>query len=218
MKKPAKRKNPILSRQPAKRGGRAATATEILGQAPKDALSSMRVPAKWRLHYRVLISLQDRLLRDRGDLLRVAAEPLEPHSLDEADSATDEFDHDLALAQLSAEQDALYEVNEALNRILDGTYGVCEETGEATPASRLKAVPWTRFTWQIKDRLEKTGDAPRTRLNKAATVRGDGKLSFHPDDEEDEEAAEQKAPPTAAVSRRGNSPCHRKAGKRKQQR
>lgn len=218
MKKPAKRKNPILSRRTAKSGGRPATAAEVLGPAPNGAFPIKRVPAKWRWHYRVLVSLQDRLLGDRGVLLRVAAEPLEPHSLDDADSATDEFDHDLALAQLSAEQDALVEVNEALNRILDGTYGVCEETGEAIPASRLKAVPWTRFTWQIKDRLEKTGDAPRTRLNKAATVRGDGKLSFYPGDEEGEEAAEQKAPPTAAVSRRGNSPCHRKAGKRKQQR
>ena len=218
MKKPAKRKNPSLSRRTGKRGGRAATAAEILGQAPNGAFPSMRVPAKWRWHYRVLISLQDRLLGDRGDLLRGAAEPLEPHSLDEADSATDEFDHDLALAQLSAEQDALFEVNEALNRILDGTYGFCEQTGEAVPASRLKAVPWTRFTRQIKDRLEKTGDAHRTRLNKTATVRGDGKPSFYSGEEEGEEAAEQKAPPTAAVSRRGNSPGYRKAGKRKQQR
>lgn len=218
MKKPAKSNKPSGPRRIAKSGGRPATAAEVLGPAPNSAFPIKRVPAKWRWHYRVLVSLQDRLLGDRGNLLRVAAEPLEPHSLDDADSATDEFDHDLALAQLSAEQDALYEINEALNRILDGTYGVCEKTGEAIPASRLKAVPWTRFTWQIKDRLEKSGDAPRTRLNKAATVRGGGKFSFSPGEEEGEEVAERKAPPPTAISRRGNSPCHRKAGKRKQQR
>jgi hypothetical protein len=40
--------------------------------------------------------------------LSEAAEPVERHSLHQADSATNEFDHELALSQLSAEQDALY--------------------------------------------------------------------------------------------------------------
>jgi hypothetical protein len=46
------------------------------------------------------------LFQARKELRTAAAEPLEPHSLDDADSAPDEFAHDLALTQLSAEQDA----------------------------------------------------------------------------------------------------------------
>jgi hypothetical protein len=88
----------------AKRGGpaaaRASMRVTVHQVMPKGVLSSLNVPARWGWHHRVLVALQSRLLRERGDLQAVAAEPLEPHSLDEADSATDEFDHDLALAQL----------------------------------------------------------------------------------------------------------------------
>ena len=75
----------------------------------------------------------------------------------QADSATDEFDHDLALTRLSVEQDALYEINVALNRILNRSYGVCEETGRVIPSARLKAIPWTRFTREVEERLEQDG-------------------------------------------------------------
>ena len=172
----------------AARGVGAVKAADILGRSPTTTPSSGRVPAKWRWHYRVLLALHSRLLRERGELLRAAAEPLEPHSLDEADSATDEFDHDLALAQLSAEQDALYEVNDALERILNGTYGVCEETSEAIPAARLKAIPWARFTRTVEERLEQQGVVRRARLREAATVRESGQVRL---DSKEEDVAEK---------------------------
>src|SRR5438105_6511616 len=50
----------------------------------------------------------------------------------------------MALSRLSVEQDALFEVEEALKRILIGTHGFCEETGKPIPAEHLKAVPWAR--------------------------------------------------------------------------
>jgi RNA polymerase-binding transcription factor DksA len=151
------------------------------------------VPAKWRWHYRVLLSLQQRLLRERGELRHTVAEPLEPHSLDEADSASDEFDHNLALTQLSAEQDALYEVDAALRRIAAGAYGICEVSGKPIPAARLRAIPWTRFAREVEERLEKSGAVGRPRLHKAATVRESGRVWLAPE-EEAEEAAE--TPPT----------------------
>jgi len=107
--------------------------------------------------------------------------------MDEADSATDEFDHDLAWTQLSAEQNALYEVNNALQRILGGSYGLCEETGKAIPAARLRAIPWTRFTYAVEERLEKKGAVPRAGLNKAASVRGQGQIRFAPEEETEED-------------------------------
>jgi hypothetical protein len=94
----------------------AAKASDVLTESNGHGPAASRVPGKFRRHHRVLLSLQRRLMSKRALLRHDATAPLEPHSLDEADSATDEFDHDLALAQLSAKQDALYEVNEALKR------------------------------------------------------------------------------------------------------
>lgn len=79
-----------------------------------------RIDPKWAWHYRVLVTLRERLLHDRRERLAEAAQPLEPHSMDAADSATDEFDHNLALAALSAKQDALHEIAAALSRLFRG--------------------------------------------------------------------------------------------------
>jgi RNA polymerase-binding transcription factor DksA len=178
-------KHPALKKRVA--SAKADAVAKILGRVPAASQPAGSVPAKWRWHYRLLLSLQSRLLRERGVLLRVSAQPLEPHSMDEADSATDEFDHDLALTQLSADQNALYEVNGALERILDGRYGVCEESGRTIPAARLKAVPWTRFTREVEERLERKGAVPRAGLNKAVSVRGQGQIQLASEEEEDGE-------------------------------
>jgi len=132
---------------------------------------SPRVNPKWASHYRVLLGLHERLLKERGEQLAQAAEPIEPHSMDIADSASDEFDHDLALSRLSAEQDALFEVEEALRRILNGTYGVCEETGKPIPEERLKAIPWARFAREVEARLENEGAVRRPHLGALGSVR-----------------------------------------------
>jgi RNA polymerase-binding transcription factor DksA len=130
------------------------------------------VPDRWRWHHDVLRGLRDRLLDERAGELEAAREALEPHSQDTADSATDEFDHDLALAFLSHHQDALEEIGGALGRIGDGTYGVCEESGDPIPDVRLRAVPWTRYTREVAERIESEGRVPHTRLPGAASLQG----------------------------------------------
>jgi RNA polymerase-binding transcription factor DksA len=77
--------------------------------------------------------------------------------MDIADSATDAFDHDLALAFLSNDEHAIREIDAALQRINEGTYGICEETGDAIPAGRLRAIPWTRWTKEAAEKLERKG-------------------------------------------------------------
>lgn len=168
----------------------AGNADEMLKRISGVASPAQRVPAKWRWHYKVLLSLQDRLLRDREELRQDVARPLEAHSMDEADSASDEFDHNLALTQLSAEQDELREVTEALQRIQSGRYGICEETGKRLPAARLKAIPWARFTREVEERLEKAGSVPSPRLQPATTVRSRGGVRFAPEEEEENEVEE----------------------------
>lgn len=182
----AARKKASPARWPAARITRRASAADIIGRAANADPAAGQVPPKWRFYHGVLLALQNRLLLERGDLRLAAAEPLESHSLDEADSATDQFDHDLALTQLAAEQDALCAVSEALGRIRDGTYGVCLETGLRIPVARLRAVPWARFTREVEERLEQKGVVPRAHLNKAGTVRIDGEASLAPEGASDE--------------------------------
>lgn len=130
------------------------------------------IDPKWAWHYRQLLTLRDRLARDTETKLHEAAEPLEPHSLHAGDSATDEFDHDVALALLAAEQNALNEVNDALLRIERGKYGICEETGVKIPAARLRALPWCRYAREVEQRLEQAGTVPRPRLPPVISLRG----------------------------------------------
>jgi RNA polymerase-binding transcription factor DksA len=135
---------------------------------PGDAA---RIAPKWKWHYRVLLGLRNRLLQARSEQLHEIAKPLEISAVDVAECATDEFDHDLALGRLSAEQDALYEVEEAIRRIENGAYGICDETGKPIEAGRLKAVPWTRFSHDAEAKLEKSGIIQRTRFGKVSSVR-----------------------------------------------
>lgn len=170
-----------------------AGAAKPIGPGSKDKTAvnqTNTVPTRWRWHRRVLLNLRDRLLSQTGELKQAMAQPLEPHSMDEADSATDEFDHDLALTQLSASQGALLEIDEALHRISDGRYGICEETGETIPAERLKAVPWTRFIRPVEERLEREGVVHWVRMNRSRTVRNHGQVLFKPGEDAGDETPE----------------------------
>jgi RNA polymerase-binding transcription factor DksA len=155
----------------------------------------MEIPSRWVWHYETLSFLREGLIRERKERLSEVAQPIEPHSMSLADSATDEFDHEIALSRLSVDQDALYEVEAAMRRILDGTYGVCEQSGRPIPAARLKALPWTRFRKEVATRLERTGVIPRTRLGALRSLRQEASLALL----ETEPTVDE--PPPAALDR-----------------
>jgi RNA polymerase-binding transcription factor DksA len=138
---------------------------------PADGTPPLIDP-KWTWHYRRLIALRERLAGETSVRLQDAAEPLEPHSLHAGDSASDEIDHDLALALLGAEQNVLNDVSDAIARIERGTYGICEASQAPIPAARLRAVPWCRYTHAVEEQLERTGAVPRTRLPRVVSLRG----------------------------------------------
>ncbi len=76
---------------------------------------------------------------------------------------SDAYDRDFALSLLSQEQDALYEIDQALKRIELGTYGKCEMSGKQIPRARLEAIPFARFTVECQSQLEKQNKASRVR-------------------------------------------------------
>lgn len=129
-----------------------------------------RVPQKWERQYRQLCLLRERLLGDRQELIEDSRYPVGVDGIHMADLASDEFERDLDLSLLSAEENALFEVEEAMRRIEHGSYGVCEITGKSIPLARLRAIPWTRFTAEAELSLEKLGAVDKAHLGKLRRV------------------------------------------------
>lgn len=116
-----------------------------------------------------LLALKDTLLDSMNgvakDSLRSRAEGSEASAfgMHQADAGSDAYDRDFALSLLSQEQDSLYEIDEALKRIENGTYGVCEMSGKLIPHARLEALPFTRYTVECQAELEKRNRFQRVR-------------------------------------------------------
>ena len=116
-----------------------------------------------------LLQLRDAMVDSMAgvaqDTLRSRAEGSEASAfgMHQADAGSDAYDRDFALSLLSQEQDALYEIDQALKRIELGTYGICEMSSKPIPRARLEAIPFARFTVECQSQLEKQSKASRVR-------------------------------------------------------
>ena len=129
------------------------------------------------------------------DTLRSRAEGNEASAfgMHQADAGSDAYDRDFALSLLSQEQDALYEIDQALKRIELGTYGICEMSGKPIPRARLEAIPFARFTVECQSQLEKQ--------NKASRVRQSVTSLFGLTDDEGGDGEEEEKPEPEAKER-----------------
>jgi RNA polymerase-binding transcription factor DksA len=100
---------------------------------------------RWAWHYRALTHLRDRLLATEREHAAAATAAPEMTGVESADEAREELDRDVLWAELGAEKDRLLEIDAALHRIRNGTYGRCEATGKPIDPDRLRAIPWTRY-------------------------------------------------------------------------
>lgn len=98
------------------------------------------------LHRERLMALRARL---QGDMTQLEDSALnKDHSRatsmpnDLAELGTDNFDQELTLSLLGSDKDALDQIDGALKRIEDGSFGLCEECGKKIPKSRLEAIPY----------------------------------------------------------------------------
>jgi len=159
------------SRPPIPHHIKAASVADILGfnpaklhKAGAEPADAADVPEKYRRFYRLLLDLRNHVLESLGQhseetLKRSAKEDagdLSGYGQHMADAGTDTFDRDFALSLVSNEQEALSEVEAAIERIRAGTYGICELTGKPISRDRLLAVPFTRYSAEAQKELEKT--------------------------------------------------------------
>ena len=171
-----------------------ATAAAILGQSVVKSKKNgeVKVKGEWAKFYERLLELREQLMRQMNGLAKESAQEMAGYSLHMADSGTDNFDRDFALSLLSSDQDAIYEIEEALKRIEKNTYGICELTGKPIPKSRLEAIPWTRFTVQAQAQLEREGALRQRRLGALGTVDAVGVAEVESEEEEPEEKPKEK--------------------------
>ena len=184
---------------PARRSKPAAVATSasILGNLGKGSAKTMKnghvkVKAEWAKYYENLLELRERLRNQMSGLAKESAQEMSSYSLHMADSGTDNFDRDFALSLLSSDQDAIYEIEEALKRIERSTYGICELTGKQIPKVRLDAIPWTRFTVEAQAQLERDGALRQRRLGALGSVDSAGGVEVEEDEDAEEKPAKEK--------------------------
>ena len=154
---------------------KAASLADILGFNPKrgkptEMIEEKDVPEKFKRYYRLLIDLRNSLTEG---IERHSEETLKRSSKDDAgdlsaygqhmaDAGTDTFDRDFALSMVASEQEALSEIDAAIKRIHDGTYGTCEITGKPIAKERLLAVPFTRYSAEAQKEIERNRHRTRT--------------------------------------------------------
>jgi RNA polymerase-binding transcription factor DksA len=92
----------------------------------------------------------------------------------QGDAGSDAYDRDFALSVLAKDQDALYEIEEALQRIKKGTYGLCEMSGKRIPIPRLEAIPFARLTVECQSQWEKEYGTKKFRPSGSVGFSGGG--------------------------------------------
>jgi DnaK suppressor protein len=172
-RKPAKSSRPTASAirsangKASRAGGKPNQTLTIIGNHVKP--KERRLDPFTRAQKEKLLQLRDAMVDSMAgvaqDTLRARAEGSEASAfgMHQADAGSDAYDRDFALSLLSQEQDALYEIDEALKRIDLGTYGKCEMSGKPILRARLEAIPFARFTVECQSQLEKQSKASRVR-------------------------------------------------------
>jgi RNA polymerase-binding protein DksA len=87
-----------------------------------------------------------------GDLSSLPTHP--------ADVGTDNYEQEFTLGLIEGERALLREIDEALARIANGTYGVCQATGKPIGKARLRARPWAKYCYEYvlaQERGQETG-------------------------------------------------------------
>jgi RNA polymerase-binding transcription factor DksA len=153
---------------------KAASLADILGFNPKKGkapdIAEKDVPEKFRRYYKLLLdlraSLTEGIERHSEETLKRSAKDdagdLSAYGQHMADAGTDTFDRDFALSMVASEQEALSEIDAAIKRIHDGTYGICEITQKPIAKERLLAVPFTRYSAEAQKDLERNRHRART--------------------------------------------------------
>ena len=191
-KKAATAKKTAAARAPARKSGTPGKRAPSGVSEPETTKKKHKAKTKIKSPYtaRELRVFRDRLLSLR-EAMSGQISALKDASLERRDKrfteedGTEAFDRDFALNLARSEQDAVFEIDEALRRIEQRTYGICEMTGKQIEKPRLEAIPYTRLCVEAQAELEKKergqSTAHRTVVSRSAA--GYSSLSSQSDPE-----------------------------------
>jgi len=150
---------------PRKKASTARTASSRTKTAARTVSAKTKKPASPKIRSKYP-DIQRALERQRADLLEEVGDVLTQHKTPEAlpdvsDQASAEEDQRFSMRIMEREQKLLKKVNEALGRMKNQTYGICEQCGEDIPYKRLKARPVTTFCIECKTLQEQKERAGR---------------------------------------------------------
>jgi DnaK suppressor protein len=107
-------------------------------------------------------TIKDMLLKMREDLVheiarrsRATTEPGAQDIGDILDSVSEERTRELDMILTDREKRKLLQIDDALDRIEDETYGLCEECGTKIPRARLKVLPFAKFCVECQEKNER---------------------------------------------------------------
>lgn len=133
--------------------------------AKKPIRDEKNVPKEWDSYYKILKAMRDSLRGSLGErsseTIGASARESGELSLNSSDAGTETFDRDLALSMVANDHEALEEIEDAIDRIFDGSYGICQETNKPIKKNRLQAVPFTRFSLEGQIQYEKSSRRER---------------------------------------------------------
>jgi len=128
---------------------------------PARDKAAPKPPGRTSLTQTELDHFKELLLRRRAEILQnvvqIEDEMLKKSRLDAsgdlssmpihmADLGSDNYEQEFTLGLVDGERKLLTEIDDALQRIENGTYGICEGTGQPIPKARLEAQPWARYS------------------------------------------------------------------------
>lgn len=112
-------------------------------------------------HYRELLLMKRReLVGDMSSMEREALRSTQGSNLSNlplhmADMGTDNYEQEFTLGLVEKDRQLLREINRALAKIMDGSYGICEGTGKPISKPRLEAQPWAKYSIEYARQLER---------------------------------------------------------------
>ena len=84
-----------------------------------------------------------------------SSEETKGHSQHQADEGTDDFGQTINIELTAKEQKTLSQIERALEKIKEETYGLCDLSGDEIPIARLEAIPYATMTVQAQEKYEK---------------------------------------------------------------
>lgn len=164
--KPKPKAKPKPASKPASKQGATGRPAKSPPKKPKGVSTKKGKPAATPDSPAVRnLSLKKELLRHREEIINEAKREISKYikgesrqlvetALDDGDWSVVDLAEDINLRQLSIHRDTLRKIDEAIRKLAEGTYGICEECGEPISVERLKVLPFAIYCRDDQEKKE----------------------------------------------------------------